>query len=56
MFRSHCLARTIRLTAFAAFGAVASIGNAAAADKIIFSTDFGLYGRHAYYFVAMEKG
>jgi NitT/TauT family transport system substrate-binding protein len=56
MFRSHCLARTIRVTAFAAFGAVASIGNAVAADKIIFSTDFGLYGRHAYYFVAMEKG
>ena len=27
-----------------------------AADKVIFVTDYGLYGRHAYYFVAMEKG
>jgi NitT/TauT family transport system substrate-binding protein len=30
--------------------------HAAAADKITFVTDFGLYGRHAYYFVAIEKG
>ena len=29
---------------------------AAAADKITFVTDYGLYGRHAYYFVAIEKG
>ena len=27
-----------------------------AADKITFVTDYGLYGRHAYYFVAIEKG
>jgi NitT/TauT family transport system substrate-binding protein len=29
---------------------------AAAADKVTFVTDYGLYGRHAYYFVAIEKG
>ena len=27
-----------------------------AAEKTTFVTDYGLYGRHAYYFVAMEKG
>ena len=29
---------------------------AAAAQKITFTTDFGFNGRHAYYFVALEKG
>jgi hypothetical protein len=27
-----------------------------AADKVTFVTDFGYNGRHAYYFVALEKG
>jgi NitT/TauT family transport system substrate-binding protein len=31
-------------------------GDAGAADKITFITDFGYNGRHAYYFVALEKG
>ncbi len=31
-------------------------GPAAAAQKITFATDFGFNGRHAYYFVAQEKG
>ena len=31
-------------------------GDAGAADKITFVTDFGYNGRHAYYFVALEKG
>jgi NitT/TauT family transport system substrate-binding protein len=40
---------------------VAAIGvcvtqNAEAADKVTFVTDFGYNGRHAYYFVALEKG
>src|SRR5256884_9655092 len=30
--------------------------NAEAADKVTFVTDFGYNGRHAYYFVALEKG
>src|SRR6266849_6534867 len=30
--------------------------NADAADKVTFVTDFGYNGRHAYYFVALEKG
>src|SRR5262245_21886042 len=30
--------------------------DARAADKVTFVTDFGYNGRHAYYFVAMEKG
>ena len=29
---------------------------AEAADKVTFVTDFGYNGRHAYYFVALEKG
>ena len=29
---------------------------AAAADKVTFVTDFGFNGRHAYYYVALEKG
>jgi NitT/TauT family transport system substrate-binding protein len=34
----------------------AGSGVAAAADKVTFVTDFGFNGRHAYYFVALEKG
>jgi NitT/TauT family transport system substrate-binding protein len=33
-----------------------AVSAAAAADHVVFVTDYGLYGRHAYYFVAMEKG
>src|SRR5271166_1293187 len=32
------------------------VGEARAADKVTFVTDFGYNGRHAYYFVALEKG
>lgn len=37
---------------------VCSLGqrDAEAADKLTFVTDFGYNGRHAYYFVALEKG
>jgi NitT/TauT family transport system substrate-binding protein len=42
------------ITACPALSMVA--GSAEAADKLVFVTDYGLYGRHAYYFVAMEKG
>jgi NitT/TauT family transport system substrate-binding protein len=37
---------------------VAALGGgvARAADHITFVTDYGLYGRHAYYFVAIDKG
>ncbi|MDC7787848.1 ABC transporter substrate-binding protein [Rhodoplanes sp. TEM] len=31
-------------------------GPAAAADKVTFVTDFGFNGRHAYYYVALDKG
>jgi ABC-type nitrate/sulfonate/bicarbonate transport system substrate-binding protein len=30
--------------------------NAVAADNVTFITDFGFNGRHAYYYVALEKG
>src|SRR5215468_8181664 len=33
-----------------------ALGHAEAADKVTFVTDFGYNGRHAYYFVALEKG
>jgi NitT/TauT family transport system substrate-binding protein len=57
MTRARCLAKAARLTVFATFAAFSTMtGVANAADKVTFVTDFGLYGRHAYYFVAMEKG
>jgi NitT/TauT family transport system substrate-binding protein len=49
--------RVRRFVICAAIGAcVAGPWNADAADKITFVTDFGYNGRHAYYFVALEKG
>ena len=46
-----------RLTALLTLlAALSAAENAQAADKITFVTDYGLYGRHAYYFVAIEKG
>ena len=33
-----------------------SVSFAVAADKLTFVTDFGYLGRHAYYFVALERG
>jgi NitT/TauT family transport system substrate-binding protein len=57
MTRARCLAKAARLTVFATFAAFSTMtGVANAADKVTFVTDFGLYGRHAYYFVAIEKG
>jgi NitT/TauT family transport system substrate-binding protein len=47
--------RCLDLT-LAALCAAALALPAQAADKIIFVTDFGYNGRHAYYFVALEKG
>jgi len=35
---------------------IVAVSAAAAANHVVFVTDYGLYGRHAYYFVAMEKG
>ncbi len=43
---------SLAVTALLVFGA----GDAAAAQKITFTTDFGYNGRHAYYYVALEKG
>lgn len=43
----------------AIFGTVLGIlwsQNVAAADNVTFVTDFGFNGRHAYYYVALEKG
>ncbi len=47
----------IRGFVFAAIAAYALCPQTAgAADKVTFVTDFGYNGRHAYYFVALEKG
>src|SRR5438270_5719669 len=46
------LALMLAASCVGAFGAPL----AHAADKITFVTDFGYNGRHAYYFVALEKG
>lgn len=47
-----CRKATLSLLAVALF----AMSAAQAADKVTFVTDFGYLGRHAYYFVAMEKG
>lgn len=44
----------LALAAMIALGAGTQL--AIAADKVTFVTDFGYNGRHAYYFVALEKG
>lgn len=55
--RSPDILATARVTAVLAFGALLAMAHPGnAADKITFVTDYGLYGRHAYYFVAIEKG
>jgi NitT/TauT family transport system substrate-binding protein len=57
MSRSQCCAGAASTTRFAILAALSALaGSADAADKLVFVTDYGLYGRHAYYFVAMEKG
>ena len=54
----HALRRltAVRLLFWAALAALLTFSTANAADHVVFVTDFGLYGRHAYYFVAMDKG
>src|SRR6516165_4521364 len=54
MTRLRHLAKVAQLAVFVALPAFSTV--LAAADKITFVTDYGLYGRHAYYFVALEKG
>jgi NitT/TauT family transport system substrate-binding protein len=59
MLRSHeikCALGPLALAIPALAVLVAASAPAGAADKITFVTDYGLYGRHAYYFVAIEKG
>ncbi len=60
-FRSCRLLDPVLRLALLAFAAgLFTVGpgawEAAAAQKVTFSTDFGFNGRHAYYFVALEKG
>ena len=52
MYRSRMKFGLLILMILSAFGPQV----ATAADKITFVTDFGYNGRHAYYFVALEKG
>jgi NitT/TauT family transport system substrate-binding protein len=54
----HADGRTIRVRTIqaAACAALFASATAHAADKVTFVTDFGYNGRHAYYFVALEKG
>jgi ABC-type nitrate/sulfonate/bicarbonate transport system substrate-binding protein len=51
----HSRGKLCVLLVFAAI-CVCALGRAEAADKVTFVTDFGYNGRHAYYFVALEKG
>jgi len=52
--RYPTLSRALGLAALALATILPSTGSAA--DKITFVTDFGFNGRHAYYYVAQEKG
>src|SRR5712671_2808675 len=54
MERGRIKSGLLVLTAVCAIGFCPRL--AAAADKVTFVTDFGYNGRHAYYFVALEKG
>jgi NitT/TauT family transport system substrate-binding protein len=45
-----------RALMLAAIVAASGTQTATAADKVTFVTDFGFNGRHAYYYVALEKG
>jgi NitT/TauT family transport system substrate-binding protein len=56
MYGLRYLTGVPRFAAAATLGAIGAVSSALAADKVTFTTDFGLYGRHAYYFVALEKG
>jgi len=53
-FGARMISRPARLALAGALIAAASC--AEAADKVTFVTDFGYNGRHAYYFVALDKG
>jgi NitT/TauT family transport system substrate-binding protein len=53
--RLRCRANALAFVA-AAVALAAMTAPAGAVDKITFVTDYGLYGRHAYFFVALEKG
>ena len=46
----------LRLALASLCALAATAQGAAAADKVTFVTDFGFNGRHAYYFVALDKG
>lgn len=46
----------LKRVAALAIASVLSASAAYAADKVTFVTDFGYLGRHAYYFVALDKG
>jgi len=51
---NNCLCRLLLCALLGA--SAAGIRGAQAADKVTFVTDFGFNGRHAYYFVALDKG
>src|SRR5258708_19666311 len=54
MTRLRCLAKTAQRAGFVGLSVFSTLDGGG--DKVTFVTDYGLYGRHAYYFVAMEKG
>lgn len=51
--------KNLKILCALTLGIVASFvfaGSVQAAEKVVFVTDFGFNGRHAYYYVALEKG
>src|SRR6478752_10351092 len=48
--------RAIAAAGLAVVGLIAAAGRAQALDSVSLITDFGYNGRHAYFFVALDKG
>jgi len=52
----ECRFSTIAVGALALAGLVTTVNRAQALDSVSLMTDFGFNGRHAYFFVALDKG
>lgn len=56
MYRIGCRFRAVAAGVAALFGLVLAASHAQALDSVSLITDFGYNGRHAYFFVALDKG
>ncbi|MDH3581806.1 MAG: ABC transporter substrate-binding protein, partial [Hyphomicrobiales bacterium] len=56
LYRTGIFQSLAALAACIIVGATPSTTTAAEMKKVVFTTDWGFNGRHAYYFVALDKG